>query len=50
VDRQQLSLFEKPRPSEVETQLKNLDIDKLTPIDALIKLDELKKIINKKIK
>ena len=48
VDRRQLSLFEPPKPSEVEKNLKSLDIDKLTPLDALVKLNELKKMIDKK--
>ena len=38
VDKYQLSLFEKPKPSEVERNLKDLDINNLTPIDALNKL------------
>ena len=48
VDKSQLALFEIPKPSEVERNLKDLDINKLTPLDALLKLDELKKMINKK--
>ena len=38
----QMTLFEAPE-SEVEKELKSMDIDSLTPIEALQKLDELKK-------
>ena len=38
----QMTLFEAPE-SEVEKELKELDVDSLTPIEALQKLDELKK-------
>lgn len=42
--RAQLSLFEAP-PSRVETALKKLDPDRLTPIDALLALRELKRLM-----
>jgi DNA mismatch repair protein MutS len=45
VDSNQLSLFKEKKPSEVENKLKNLDLNRLTPIEALLKLDELKKIV-----
>ncbi len=48
VDRFQMSLFDSPKPSEIEKNIRALDIDKLTPIDALLKLNELKKMIDKK--
>ena len=38
----QMTLFEAPE-SEVEKELKQIDVDSLTPIEALQKLDELKK-------
>ena len=40
----QLSLFEAP-PSRLETALKKLDPDRLTPIDALIALRDLKRLL-----
>jgi DNA mismatch repair protein MutS len=48
VDRQQISLFEKTKPSEVEKRLKDIDVNNLTPLDALMTLDELKKMMDKK--
>ncbi|RMF59861.1 MAG: DNA mismatch repair protein MutS [Calditrichaeota bacterium] len=41
----QLSLFELPAPSPVEEEIKKLDINQLTPIDALLKLKELKELL-----
>jgi DNA mismatch repair protein MutS len=41
-DRGQLGLFEAPR-SEVEREIENLDLDKLTPFEALLLLRELKR-------
>lgn len=38
----QMTLFE-AAPSEVEEELKRLDLDSLTPVQALVKLEELKK-------
>jgi len=48
VDRRQISLFEVVKPSAVEKELKELDIDELTPLEALLKLNELKKLADKK--
>ena len=45
VDTRQLSLFREKSPSEVESKLKNLDVNRLSPLEALLKLDELKKIV-----
>lgn len=47
VDRNQLSLFKEKEQSKVENELKNLDVNRLSPIEALLKLDELKKILEK---
>lgn len=44
---EQLSLFAAPVPaarSEAVSQLKKLDLDRLTPLEALLKLSELKKL------
>ena len=46
VDQNQLSLFIKSEPSKVEKKLKNIDVDRMTPVDALMKLNELKKMID----
>ena len=40
----QLSLFEAP-PTRLESALKKLDPDRLTPIDALIALRDLKRLL-----
>jgi len=40
-DTQQLSLFA-PRPSAVESEIKSLDLDRVTPIEALMLLRELR--------
>ena len=45
VDKNQLSLFQKPVPSALEKRLKGIDINKLTPVDALVKLNELKNMV-----
>jgi len=47
VDDNQLNLFAKLPPSEVEKQLSKLDPNHLTPIEALQKLEELKKLISR---
>ena len=46
-DKVQLNLFQlsDPKISEVLENLNNLDIDRLTPIEALMKLNELKRIV-----
>ncbi|MCK4256515.1 DNA mismatch repair protein MutS, partial [candidate division WOR-3 bacterium] len=41
----QLDLFYGVRESEVENELKNMDIEKLTPIDALLILKKLKDVL-----
>jgi len=38
----QLGIFDEVKESEVEKELKNIDIEKLTPIDALLTLKRLK--------
>jgi DNA mismatch repair protein MutS len=45
VDQNQLSLFPPGIPSKFEKKLKDIDIDNMTPVDALIKLNELKKMM-----
>ncbi len=50
VDPNQLSLFDMLQPSPVEDELKKLDINQLTPLEALIKLNELKELLNNKKK
>lgn len=44
----QLSIFEPadPRMEEVKTKLKELDINTISPIEALLKINELKKMIH----
>ena len=45
----QLNLFElDPNLSEVKNLLDNLDINTLTPVEALLKLNELKTLLKKK--
>lgn len=45
VDKNQLSIFDVLQESPVEKEIKNLDINNITPIEALNKLNELKKLI-----
>jgi DNA mismatch repair protein MutS len=47
VDNNQLSLFAPQRSSEVEQELSRVDPNTLTPLEALQKLDELKRLISK---
>ena len=47
VDQNQLTLFEKLQPSRIEKSIKSLDINNMTPLDALVKLNELKKMLDK---
>ncbi len=47
VDQNQLSLFGPPSPSPVETELQKIDINSLTPLEALLKLKELKDLLTK---
>lgn len=42
----QLTLFEPPKPSRVEAEVRTLDLNRLTPIDALLKLRELKDLLD----
>ena len=46
-DEYQLSFFQLDDPvlSQIKDELKNLNIDTLTPVEALIKLNEIKKLI-----
>ncbi len=48
VDKNQLSMFELIQKSPVEEALRDLDINKMTPINALMKLNELKEMMNTK--
>lgn len=45
VDDNQLTIFDLIKESEVEKEIKSLDLNNLTPIEALNKLNELKKLI-----
>ena len=47
-DQNQLSLFDMRQPSAVEDELRKIDINNLTPIEALLKLQELRQMLNKK--
>ena len=44
-DKRQLNLFETAPPSPVEEALKKVDINRLTPLEALVKLNELRDMI-----
>jgi len=44
-DRNQLNIFEYLKKSAVEEELKKVNIENLTPLEALVKLNELKKIV-----
>jgi len=48
VDQNQVSLFSHTENSLLEKELKAIDLNKMTPLDALIKLNELKKMLEKK--
>ncbi len=50
VDPNQLSLFDVLKSSPVEDELQKIDINRLTPLEALLKLNELKEMVrsNKK--
>ena len=43
----QLSFFQLDDPvlSEIRSQMENLDINSLTPVEALLKLNEIKKMV-----
>ncbi len=45
VDKNQLNLLDLLSKSHVEKELEKMDIDKLTPLEALLKLNELKEMI-----
>ncbi len=45
VDPNQLSLFDVLKSSPVEDELEKIDINRLTPLEALVKLNELKEMI-----
>lgn len=45
VDQNQMSLFEEKKTSPLEQKLKKIDINNLTPVDALNRLNELKKLV-----
>jgi DNA mismatch repair protein MutS len=45
VDRNQLSLFTEKKESKVEKELQHMDVNRMTPMQALQKLDELKKML-----
>ncbi len=45
VDRNQLSLLDFMKKSHVEKELEDIDIEKMTPLEALLKLNELKEIV-----
>ncbi|MBT5933186.1 MAG: hypothetical protein HOH34_07590, partial [Flavobacteriales bacterium] len=46
-DSMQLSFFQLNDPvlEQIHEELKNVDINSLTPVDALLKLNEIKKLI-----
>jgi DNA mismatch repair protein MutS len=44
-DKNQLNLFRIPKKSPVEEELKKMDLNNMTPLEALIKLQELKKTL-----
>jgi DNA mismatch repair protein MutS len=45
VDQNQVSLFSASENSLLENEIKSIDLDKMTPLDALIKLNELKNML-----
>ncbi|GAB4331849.1 MAG: DNA mismatch repair protein MutS [Calditrichia bacterium] len=48
VDQNQLSIFDLVQKSPVEEELETVDVNNLTPLQALIKLNELKQMLKKK--
>ncbi len=46
VDEKQMSLFKQPTQNKIEKQIKSIDVNNLTPVEALVKLSELKKLID----
>lgn len=49
-DEMQLSFFnlDDPLLEEIKTDIEQLDINTLTPVEALMKLNELKRMLNRK--
>ena len=47
VDQNQLSIFQDKQENNIKEKIQKIDINNLTPIEALNKLNELKKIIEK---
>jgi len=47
VNKDQLNLFEITEPSIFEEELRNVDINRLTPIEALVKLQKLQELVFK---
>jgi DNA mismatch repair protein MutS len=45
-DRNQLNLLDFMKKTELEKVLEKVDIEKLTPLEALLKLNELKKMVS----
>ena len=47
-DNIQLSIFslDNPKLEEIKEDILSLDLDQLTPVEALIKLNEIKRILN----
>ena len=45
VDKNQISLFPADIPSKVEKEIKQLDLNNMTPMQALKKLDDLRKLV-----
>lgn len=46
MDRNQLNLFELMKKSPVEEELQKIDLNNMTPIEAILKLQELKQIVS----
>ena len=45
VDEKQTSLFNLQIEGKIEKQIKSLDVNNITPVEALVKLNELKKLV-----
>jgi DNA mismatch repair protein MutS len=48
VDKNQVSLFSRKESSLLEKELTAIDLNNMTPLDALVKLNELKKMLEKR--
>ncbi|MFZ0391059.1 MAG: DNA mismatch repair protein MutS, partial [Calditrichia bacterium] len=44
-DRNQISLFDLMQKSKIESEIEKMDVNQMTPLQALVKLNELKEII-----